>query len=72
MMDCPKCGEWCDVVDSRLHEGGAMRQRRRQCTGCGYRFNTEERFDPRHALSGRSRANHRSSLKLVQALIHEA
>ncbi len=42
-MRCPKCSSVRDqVVDSRLiHEGGAIR-RRRKCLKCDYRFTTYE------------------------------
>lgn len=43
-MRCPKCG--CDdsrVVDSRPSEDYEAIRRRRECTGCGYRFTTYER-----------------------------
>jgi len=43
-MRCPKCG--CDesrVVDSRPSEDNEAIRRRRECTGCGFRFTTYER-----------------------------
>lgn len=39
-MTCPKCGENTKVVDSRVEEDSVWR--RRECQGCGYRFNTTE------------------------------
>lgn len=43
-MECPKCGSLeSDVIDSR----GASKavRRRRQCSGCNYRFTTYERVE---------------------------
>lgn len=43
-MRCPKCGcEESKVVDSRPSENNDAIRRRRECTGCGYRFTTYER-----------------------------
>ena len=43
-MHCPKCSEKkLKVIDSRdreLHANSLIR--RRECTACGYRFNTKE------------------------------
>jgi len=42
-MDCPYCKQADSrVIDSRDVEGGV--RRRRQCSGCGQRFTTYERF----------------------------
>ena len=46
-MRCPKCG--CDndkVIDSRGVKDGFGVRRRRECTGCGYRFTTLESISP--------------------------
>ena len=46
-MRCPKCG--CDndkVIDSRGVRDGFGVRRRRECTGCGYRFTTLESISP--------------------------
>ncbi|WP_455138847.1 transcriptional regulator NrdR [Thermophilibacter sp.] len=45
-MRCPRCG--CDeskVVDSRPSESNDAIRRRRECTGCGFRFTTYERCE---------------------------
>lgn len=45
-MRCPKCG--CDeskVVDSRPSENNDAIRRRRECTGCGFRYTTYERCE---------------------------
>ena len=40
-MNCPKCGcDDCIVVDVRPKDGNS--KRRRECIGCGERFNTVE------------------------------
>ena len=45
-MRCPKCGcEESKVVDSRPSEGNDAIRRRRECTGCGFRFTTYERCE---------------------------
>lgn len=45
-MQCPACqGDDSRVVDSRS-QGNAIR-RRRQCSGCGFRFTTHERVELR-------------------------
>jgi len=44
-MQCPKCGNDTDVIDSRKSEGGLSVKRRRECSKCGYRFTTYERVD---------------------------
>jgi transcriptional repressor NrdR len=43
-MKCPRCNAAdTKVVDSREVRDGV--RRRRECTGCGFRFTTRERFD---------------------------
>ena len=45
-MHCPRCGcEESKVVDSRPSEGNDAIRRRRECTGCGFRFTTYERCE---------------------------
>lgn len=45
-MRCPRCGcEESKVVDSRPSEGNDSIRRRRECTGCGFRFTTYERCE---------------------------
>ena len=45
-MRCPKCGcEESKVVDSRPSENNDAIRRRRECTGCGFRFTTYERCE---------------------------
>ncbi len=42
-MKCPKCGCSEDkVVETRVAKEGEAIRRRRECLGCGYRFNTRE------------------------------
>ena len=42
-MRCPRCGcEESKVVDSRPSENNDAIRRRRECTGCGFRFTTYE------------------------------
>ena len=46
-MLCPKCG--CDndkVIDSRSFGDGSGVRRRRECSGCAYRFTTLEEIVP--------------------------
>jgi len=44
MMRCPYCGKRTGVIDTqaRTCEGVSTQERRRQCRGCGRRFNTFE------------------------------
>lgn len=45
-MRCPSCAHLDDkVVDSRQTEDGSTIRRRRECLGCGTRFNTFERHE---------------------------
>jgi transcriptional repressor NrdR len=45
-MRCPKCGCQDDkVIDSRASREGATIRRRRECTGCGFRFTTYEEIE---------------------------
>ena len=39
-MNCPKCGRWMSVVDSRPHEDTV--RRRRRCKSCGKKLSTYE------------------------------
>ena len=46
-MRCPKCTETEDkVIDSRAIRDGQAIRRRRECTGCGFRFTTYEYIEP--------------------------
>jgi transcriptional repressor NrdR len=46
IMRCPKCSCQDDkVIDSRSSREGATIRRRRECTGCGYRFTTYEEVE---------------------------
>ncbi len=46
-MRCPKCGCNDDkVIDSRSVKDGFGIRRRRECTGCSYRFTTLESVSP--------------------------
>ena len=45
-MRCPSCAHLDDkVVDSRQTDDGSAIRRRRECLGCGTRFNTFERLE---------------------------
>ena len=45
-MRCPSCAHLDDkVVDSRQADDGSAIRRRRECLGCGARFNTFERLE---------------------------
>lgn len=42
-MKCPQCEhKQSRVIDVRTHSGAERRWRRRECKGCGSRFNTIE------------------------------
>jgi transcriptional repressor NrdR len=45
-MNCSLCGEATHVVETRSAENGTALRRRRECTSCGERFTTYERWDP--------------------------
>lgn len=51
-MTCPVCGGNTRVVDTR-HPDCETVWRRRECTECGYRFNTEEQEIRRSYDSGK-------------------
>lgn len=43
-MNCPRCGYgYGRVIDAR--KNGIAKRRRRECSGCGYRFTTYELLD---------------------------
>lgn len=45
-MKCPHCGSKDDkVIESRSLADGTAIRRRRECTGCGYRFTSYERIE---------------------------
>ncbi len=44
-MDCPLCEASSRVLESRSAEAGAAVRRRRECTVCGHRFTTRERYE---------------------------
>ena len=50
-MRCPHCGSFDDkVIESRtLADGDAIR-RRRECSGCGYRFTSYERTEDKQFM----------------------
>jgi transcriptional repressor NrdR len=45
-MDCPRCQAGTHVVETRSADAGNALRRRRECTSCGERFTTYERWDP--------------------------
>ena len=44
-MICPLCESQSRVLESRAAESGAAVRRRRECTSCGHRFTTRERYE---------------------------
>ena len=56
-MDCPLCEAASRVLESRSSEAGAAIRRRRECSGCGHRFTTYERYE--QSLFVRKRAGRR-------------
>jgi transcriptional repressor NrdR len=44
-VDCPLCEATSRVLESRSAEAGAAVRRRRQCSSCGHRFTTYERYE---------------------------
>jgi transcriptional repressor NrdR len=44
-MHCPLCESPSRVLESRSAESGAAIRRRRQCSACGHRFTTYERYE---------------------------
>ena len=44
-MDCPLCQSTSRVLESRGSEAGAAIRRRRECSSCGHRFTTYERYE---------------------------
>ncbi len=44
-MDCPLCEATSRVLESRSSEAGASVRRRRECSLCGHRFTTYERYE---------------------------
>lgn len=67
-MRCPKCGSMDSrVVETRTADDGRSIRRRRECTGCGFRFTTYERMEEQKVLwiskkDGRREAFDRSKL----------
>ena len=56
-MDCPLCESASRVLESRSSEAGAAIRRRRECSACGHRFTTYERYE--HSLFVRKRNGRR-------------
>lgn len=44
-MNCPLCQSVSRVLESRGSEAGAATRRRRECSSCGHRFTTYERYE---------------------------
>jgi transcriptional repressor NrdR len=44
-VDCPRCHAPSRVLESRSADAGAAIRRRRECSSCGDRFTTYERYD---------------------------
>ncbi|MDR3148172.1 MAG: transcriptional regulator NrdR [Treponema sp.] len=50
-MRCPHCGNIDDkVVESRTLANGDAIRRRRECSGCGYRFTSYERIEDKQFM----------------------
>ena len=50
-MRCPHCGSIDDkVIESRTLANGDAIRRRRECTGCGYRFTSYERTEDKQFM----------------------
>jgi transcriptional repressor NrdR len=50
-MRCPHCGNLDDkVVESRTLANGEAIRRRRECSGCGYRFTSYERIEDKQFM----------------------
>ena len=50
-MRCPHCGSFDDkVIESRTLANGDAIRRRRECSGCGYRFTSYERTEDKQFL----------------------
>jgi len=48
---CPHCGNYDDkVIESRTLANGDAIRRRRECSGCGYRFTSYERTEDKQFL----------------------
>jgi transcriptional repressor NrdR len=54
---CPLCESQSRVLESRSAESGSAVRRRRECTSCGHRFTTRERYE--QALFVRKRSGRR-------------
>jgi transcriptional repressor NrdR len=73
-VNCPACAEPSHVVETRSADAGAALRRRRECTVCGERFTTYERWEP-GALFVRKRDGERErfdATKLRAALMRAA
>lgn len=50
-MRCPHCGNFDDkVIESRTLANGDAIRRRRECSGCGYRFTSYERTEDKQFM----------------------
>ncbi len=73
-MHCPACQAHTRVLETRRIEGQNALRRRRECSACGQRFSTSERFE-RGALFVRKRSGRRQRfdrVKLRAALLRAA
>ncbi|MCL2008782.1 MAG: transcriptional regulator NrdR [Treponema sp.] len=67
-MRCPHCGSHDDkVIESRTLANGDAIRRRRECSGCGYRFTSYERTEDKQFMivkkSGRREPFERAKLE---------
>jgi transcriptional repressor NrdR len=72
-MHCPLCESASRVLESRSAEAGAAIRRRRECSACGHRFTTYERYA--QSLFVRKRNGRRQAFdraKLREALARAA
>ena len=73
-MECPLCQASTRVLETRRVEGENAVRRRRQCSSCGERFNTFERFEhgPLFVLKRSGRRQRFDRLKLRASLLRAA
>jgi transcriptional repressor NrdR len=63
-VHCPLCEATSRVLESRNTEAGASIRRRRQCSACGHRFTTYERYE--QSLFVRKRNGRRQPFDLAK------
>lgn len=63
-MNCPLCQANSKVLESRSAESGSATRRRRECSECGHRFTTYERYE--QSLFVRKRSGRRQPFDPVK------